>query len=138
MGKGHCFSPVQRRACLPAYRPGRHVIALFDRTIIFNIRIVNNLNVEYRAFIPTRVRAGFFEEIDMTTQTIRSEVTGTVWKIVAQAGDALEADDTIMILESMKMEIPVVAPEAGRVVELLVAEGAPVREGQEVAVFEDA
>jgi acetyl-CoA carboxylase biotin carboxyl carrier protein len=74
----------------------------------------------------------------MTTQTIRSEITGTVWKIVAQAGDVLEADDTIMILESMKMEIPVVAPEAGRVVELLVAEGAPVREGQEVAVFEDA
>jgi acetyl-CoA carboxylase biotin carboxyl carrier protein len=74
----------------------------------------------------------------MTTQTIRSEITGTVWKIVAQAGDALAADDTIMILESMKMEIPVVAPEAGRVVELLVAEGAPVREGQEVAVFEDA
>lgn len=74
----------------------------------------------------------------MATQTIRSEITGTVWKIVVQAGDVLEADDTIMILESMKMEIPVVAPEAGRVVELLVAEGAPVREGQEVAVFEDA
>jgi urea carboxylase len=74
----------------------------------------------------------------MTTQTIRSEITGTVWKIVVQAGEVLEADDTIMILESMKMEIPVVAPEAGRVVELLVAEGAPVREGQEVAVFEDA
>jgi acetyl-CoA carboxylase biotin carboxyl carrier protein len=74
----------------------------------------------------------------MTTQTIRSEITGTVWQIVVQAGDVLEADDTIMILESMKMEIPVVAPEAGRVVELLVAEGAPVREGQEVAVFEDA
>jgi acetyl-CoA carboxylase biotin carboxyl carrier protein len=74
----------------------------------------------------------------MTTQTIRSEITATVWKIVVQAGDVLEADDTIMILESMKMEIPVVAPEAGRVVELLVAEGAPVREGQEVAVFEDA
>jgi len=74
----------------------------------------------------------------MTTQTIRSEITGTVWTIVVQAGDVLEADDTIMILESMKMEIPVVAPEAGRVVELLVAEGAPVREGQQVAVFEDA
>jgi acetyl-CoA carboxylase biotin carboxyl carrier protein len=73
----------------------------------------------------------------MTTQTIRSEITGTVWKIVVQAGDALEADDTIMILESMKMEIPVVAPEAGRVVTLLVAEGAPVREGQEIAVFEE-
>ena len=74
----------------------------------------------------------------MTTQTIRSEITGTVWKIVVQAGDVLEADDTIMILESMKMEIPVLAPEAGRVIELLVAEGVPVREGQEVAIFEDA
>jgi acetyl-CoA carboxylase biotin carboxyl carrier protein len=74
----------------------------------------------------------------MTTQTIRSEITGTVWKIVVKPGEALEADDTIMILESMKMEIPVVAPEAGRVVTFLVAEGAPVREGQEVAVFEEA
>jgi acetyl-CoA carboxylase biotin carboxyl carrier protein len=89
-------------------------------------------------FNPTRGRGGLFEGIDMTTQTIRSEITGTVWTIVVQAGDVLEADDTIMILESMKMEIPVVAPETGRVVELLVAEGAPVREGQEVAVFEDA
>jgi acetyl-CoA carboxylase biotin carboxyl carrier protein len=73
----------------------------------------------------------------MTTQTIRSEISGTVWKIVVEAGDALAADDTIMILESMKMEIPVVAPEAGRVVKLLVEEGASVREGQEVAVFEE-
>ena len=73
----------------------------------------------------------------MTTETIRSEITGTVWKIVVEAGAELEADDTIMILESMKMEIPVVAPEAGRVLKLLVAEGSPVREGQEVAVFEE-
>ena len=73
----------------------------------------------------------------MTTQTIRSEITGTVWKIVVEEGTTLQADDTIMILESMKMEIPVVAPEAGRVVKILVEEGAPVREGQEVAVFEE-
>ena len=73
----------------------------------------------------------------MATQTIRSEITGTVWKIVVGEGAALQADDTIMILESMKMEIPVVAPEAGRVVKLLVAEGAAVREGQELAVFEE-
>jgi urea carboxylase len=43
-----------------------------------------------------------------------------------------------MVLESMKMEIPVLAPEAGRVIELLVAEGGPVREGQDLAVFEEA
>ena len=73
----------------------------------------------------------------MTTQTIRSEITGTVWKIVVAEGAALQADDTIMILESMKMEIPVIAPEDGRVLKLLIAEGAAVREGQEVAVYEE-
>ena len=74
----------------------------------------------------------------MSTQTkIRSEITGTVWKILVQPGDVLQADDTIMVLESMKMEIPVIAPEGGRVIELLIAEGAPVREGQEVALFEE-
>ncbi|MDM0030004.1 biotin/lipoyl-binding carrier protein [Variovorax saccharolyticus] len=74
----------------------------------------------------------------MTKQTkIRSEITGTVWKILVQAGDTLQADDTIMVLESMKMEIPVIAPEAGRVIELFIAEGAPVREGQDIALFEE-
>ena len=73
----------------------------------------------------------------MATQTIRSEITGTVWKIVVGEGGTVEADEPIMILESMKMEIPVLAPENGRVTKLLVAEGAPVREGQEVAVFEE-
>ncbi|MDM0085447.1 biotin/lipoyl-binding carrier protein [Variovorax sp. J31P179] len=73
----------------------------------------------------------------MATQTIRSEITGTVWKIVVGEGDALQADDTIMILESMKMEIPVLAPDNGRVLKLLIAEGAAVREGQEVAIFEE-
>jgi len=56
---------------------------------------------------------------------------------VVQPGAVLEADDTIMVLESMKMEIPVIAPEGGRLVELLVAEGAPVREGQDLAIFEE-
>jgi acetyl-CoA carboxylase biotin carboxyl carrier protein len=72
----------------------------------------------------------------MTTLTIRAEITGTVWKIVAQEGDMLQEDDTIMILESMKMEIPVFAPEDGRIAKLLVAEGAQLREGQELVVFE--
>ena len=74
----------------------------------------------------------------MTTLTIRAEITGTVWKIVAQEGDMLQEDDTIMILESMKMEIPVLAPEDGRLAKLLVAEGAPLREGQEIVVFEQS
>lgn len=74
----------------------------------------------------------------MTTQTtIRSDITGTVWKIVVQEGTDLQADDTIMVLESMKMEIPVLAPESGRLIKLLIAEGAAVREGQEIALFEE-
>ena len=67
----------------------------------------------------------------------KAEVTGSVWKILAAVGSRLEAGDTIMILESMKMEIPVMADDGGTLVALSVAEGEAVREGQVVAVLED-
>ena len=67
---------------------------------------------------------------------VTSEVTGNVWKIQAKVGDVLAEEDVIMILESMKMEIPVEAPNAGKLVELLVAEEDSVDEGQVVAVIE--
>ncbi len=63
----------------------------------------------------------------------RAEVTGLVWKIVATVGSRLEVGDTIMILESMKMEIPVLVEKAGTLVELSVTEGVAVTEGQVVA-----
>ena len=63
-----------------------------------------------------------------------AEVAGKVWKIEAQPGATLAADDVILILESMKMEIPVVAPAAGKLLELLVKEGEMVNEGDTVAV----
>ena len=63
-----------------------------------------------------------------------AEVAGKVWKIEAKPGATLAADDVILILESMKMEIPVVAPAAGKLVELLVKEGDMVNEGDAVAV----
>jgi biotin carboxyl carrier protein len=72
----------------------------------------------------------------MTTETIRSEITGSVWKIEARPGDILGADGTVMVLESMKMEIPVVASDGGRLVKLLVAEGDSVKDGQDLAVVE--
>ena len=53
---------------------------------------------------------------------VTAEVTGNVWKIQAKIGDVLAEEDVIMILESMKMEIPVEAPVAGKLVELSVAE----------------
>ena len=72
----------------------------------------------------------------MSTIQVESEVAGKVWKIEAKVGDALVEEATILILESMKMEIPVLAPEAGKLVEILVAEGDVVDEGQVLAIIE--
>ncbi len=67
--------------------------------------------------------------------TIRAEIGASVWKITAPAGTTLAEDEPILILESMKMEIPIAAPHDGTVVEILVAEGQQVEEGQAVAIF---
>ena len=67
---------------------------------------------------------------------VKTEITGNVWKIVASVGDALAEDDPILILESMKMEIPVAAPEDGKLVEILVSEGDIAQEGKVVARIE--
>jgi acetyl-CoA carboxylase biotin carboxyl carrier protein len=72
----------------------------------------------------------------MALVDVKTEITGNVWKIVAQVGDRLEEDDPIMILESMKMEIPVSAPEAGVLKEILVKEEQVVTEGTVVARIE--
>jgi biotin carboxyl carrier protein len=67
---------------------------------------------------------------------VKAELVGNVWKVVASAGDDVEEDDVLVILESMKMEIPVTAPRKGKVKEIKVNEGDVVREGQVVAVIE--
>ena len=66
---------------------------------------------------------------------VETEVAGTVWKIVAREGAQLAAGDAILILESMKMEIPIDAPRAGKLLELRVAEGDVLNEGDCVAVL---
>ena len=67
---------------------------------------------------------------------IKAELIGSLWKIVAQVGQRVEEDETIMVLESMKMEIPVTSPISGTVTAILVSEGEVVQEGQTVAVVE--
>ena len=67
---------------------------------------------------------------------LESPVTGVVWKVVAGPGTVVAAGDTILIVESMKMEIPVEATEAGTVAEVMVSEGDQVSEGDWVAVLE--
>ena len=73
----------------------------------------------------------------MARHEVESEVTGNVWKVLLQAGAAVEEGETIMILESMKMEIPVESPVTGTLVELCVAEEQQVEEEQVVAIVED-
>lgn len=65
----------------------------------------------------------------------RTEVTGAVWKIVTEVGQKIDAGDTIMIIESMKMEIPVIVEEGGTIQKFLVEEKTPVSEGQVVALL---
>jgi len=72
----------------------------------------------------------------MARKEIRSEITGSVWKILKQPGDEVGEEDSLMILESMKMEIPVLAEAAGKVVEILVKENDPVAEGQALVVLD--
>ncbi|TNE35768.1 MAG: biotin/lipoyl-binding carrier protein [Alphaproteobacteria bacterium] len=67
---------------------------------------------------------------------VKSEVKGKVWQIEAAPGTSVDEDDPIIILESMKMEIPIVAPRNGVVKALLVEEGDPVEEGQVIATLE--
>jgi acetyl-CoA carboxylase biotin carboxyl carrier protein len=67
---------------------------------------------------------------------VKAELVGNLWKIVTEVGQQVEEDDTLMILESMKMEIPITSPITGTVKEILVAEGDVVQDGQTVAVVE--
>jgi acetyl-CoA carboxylase biotin carboxyl carrier protein len=65
-----------------------------------------------------------------------AHITGTVWKVVAAVGDSVDAETPLVIIESMKMEMPVEAPVAGRVVEIRVVEGQPVEEGDVLVLLE--
>ena len=65
---------------------------------------------------------------------VRAEMVANVWKVVATEGQQVDAGDTLVILESMKMEIPVLAEEPGIVSKLHVAEGDVVQEGDLIAV----
>ena len=73
----------------------------------------------------------------MAKVEIKSEITGTVWQVKVQPGAKVECGDTLIVIESMKMEIPVITEDGGTVKEILVKEKDPVAEGQVVAILED-
>ena len=67
---------------------------------------------------------------------VAAHITGTVWKIETKVGDKVSSGDILVILESMKMEMPVEAPEDGLVKEIRCAEAQPVNEGDVLGVLE--
>ena len=71
----------------------------------------------------------------MAELRVKSEIAGSVWKIEVTVGDTVAEEDPLIILESMKMEIPLLAPRAGTVIDILVAEGEPIAEGDVAVVL---
>ena len=69
-------------------------------------------------------------------EDVKAHITGVVFQITSKVGDSLAAGDPVIVLESMKMEIPVEAPRAGTVKEIKVAEGQTVQEGDTIAVLD--
>ena len=70
-------------------------------------------------------------------EELRAEMVANVWKVLVSPGDEVEEGDTVVILESMKMEIPVLTDSAGTVSAVEVSEGQTVQEGDLIAVVDD-
>jgi len=67
---------------------------------------------------------------------VRAEMVANVWKVVAAEGDTIADGDTLVILESMKMEIPVLAEDSGTLTKMAVAEGDVIQEGDLIAIIQ--
>jgi acetyl-CoA carboxylase biotin carboxyl carrier protein len=85
--------------------------------------------------LPTAAIAGELSEEAGVTE-VRAEMVANVWQVVASEGDQVADGDTLVILESMKMEIPVLSESEGTLTKLAVAEGDVVQEGDLIAVIE--
>lgn len=70
--------------------------------------------------------------------SLTSDVAGSVWMLAKQEGDPVAADETVVVIEAMKMEIPIAPNKPGRILRLLVEEGQQVEEDQPVAIIEVA
>jgi acetyl-CoA carboxylase biotin carboxyl carrier protein len=80
-------------------------------------------------------RAGEGEDSGVAME-VRAEMVANVWKVVVESGDSVDDGDTLVILESMKMEIPVIAEKSGTVTKVAVNEGEVVQEGDLIAVID--
>ncbi len=73
----------------------------------------------------------------MPITEVKSDISGLIWKIEVNVGDKVAEEDTLFLVESMKMEIPLMAPADGVVKEIKVREGDTINEGDVVALLEE-
>jgi acetyl-CoA carboxylase biotin carboxyl carrier protein len=74
--------------------------------------------------------------MEVTVADVEAHITGTVWRVEVEVGDTIDEGDTVVILESMKMEMPVEAEDPGTVKEIRCQEGQAVSEGDTLVVLE--
>jgi acetyl-CoA carboxylase biotin carboxyl carrier protein len=86
--------------------------------------------------VPAKVPSPDPVEEEARVAAVEAHITGTVWKIECQVGDAIAEGDTVVVLESMKMEMPVEAEDAGTVAEIRCEEGQAVNEGDTLVVLD--
>jgi acetyl-CoA carboxylase biotin carboxyl carrier protein len=88
-------------------------------------------------YCPARQRRSAISTVwEVHMSAVEAHITGTVWKIECAVGDQIEEGDTVAILESMKMEMPVEAEDSGKVTEIRCEEGQAVNEGDTLVVLE--
>ena len=92
------------------------------------MRVAGRLGIEHHEAVPDR-RGEVAVEIE-------AQITGNVWKIEKAVGDQVAEEDVILIIESMKMEIPVEAPCGGTISEIRTAEGESIEEGDVLVVLD--
>ena len=103
-----------------------------------NLLIFSAAEQPLKHFLSVALRVETCSTSHMEYFEVETPVTGTVWKINFQAGEDISQGDVIMIMEAMKMEIPVESPASGKLKELLVSEGDQVSEDDVVAIIEAA
>jgi acetyl-CoA carboxylase biotin carboxyl carrier protein len=111
--------------------PRRCVLPPFGRRSADGSRPADAVVIGYRSQQTALTREG-----RTVAEEIRAEMVANVWKVVKSAGDSISEGDQLVILESMKMEIPVIAESDGVLREMAVNEGDVVQEGDLIAIIE--
>jgi acetyl-CoA carboxylase biotin carboxyl carrier protein len=107
--------------------------AAYQRSLTCPLSVAGRRAVEARDYSPARYRE---QRRHSVVTDVEAHITGTVWKIEVEVGDSVAEGDTVVVLESMKMEMPVEAEDPGVVAEIRCEEGQSVAEGDTLVVLE--